>query len=57
MNIVLLTFMVFVLCMVGLALSVFFKRQPLQKRCAADPLKPCTCSHEAGEGSARGNQN
>ncbi len=43
MKVIFLTSLVFSLCFLGLALGVFFKRHPLQKRCAADPLEPCTC--------------
>jgi len=41
-----LTFIIFLLFMIMMAIGFLVKRQPLQKRCAADPNEPCTCGHE-----------
>lgn len=46
MTTIVLTFVFFLLFMTFMAMSLLFKRRPLQKRCAADPLEPCTCAPE-----------
>lgn len=49
MNIIIPTLIIFLLCTAGLAVGLFFKRKPIEKRCGSDPDEECHCKGEECE--------